>query len=321
MGNILVTGGAGYIGSHIVKNMLSAGHTVVVLDNLVAGKKENIPASVKLIVADITDQEALKNIFSSHRFDAVFHLAALVNAAESVEKRDEYLLVDQEGTRYLVNECISHGVKKFLFSSSAAVYGNKVGREPVAESFPTSPSSPYGEAKLGSEKIIMGSGLNYGIFRFFNVIGSEEGGNLGSSPGSRAILTRLLSVASGKVKEIEISGNDYGTLDGTVVRDFVHVEDIARAFNLGFNHLSSGKDSFLVNLGSGRTTSMKALKIIVEQITGKSIPVTYGPRNAGDIAYSQADIARAKEILDWEPKEDLTTMVESSWKYYEKHSH
>ena len=313
---ILITGGCGYIGSHIVKLLSEKGEQVVVFDNLSQGSREALLHNEELVVGDITNKEDLKQLFASHDIESVIHLAALVNAKESVEKPQEYKAVNDQGSQSVWEAAVATGVKHLLYASSAAVYGNPLSTDPIKESDPLTPTNPYGETKLAGERSLIElvpEGARYGIFRFFNVGGAEEKGRLGQSKDCRAIMPRLFAAAAGIEDEIVINGHDYDTHDGTVVRDFVHVEDIAFAFTLGLNHLRADKPSFTINLGSGEAHTIGELIKEVSIVTGKNIPVVYGPRKSGDISYSLADVTLAKEILGWEPVSTLRLIVKDGW--------
>ena len=313
---ILITGGCGYIGSHIVKLLSEAGEQVIVYDNLSQGHKSALLHNEELVVGDICDPVALKYLFETHDIEIVIHMAALVNAAESVGKSDEYERVNDLGSRRVWEAATTSGVKIFLYASSAAVYGNPLSTYPIKESDSLMPTNPYGLTKLAGEqslKSLIKPDTRYGIFRFFNVGGAEEKGRLGQSKDCRAIMPRLFAATAGIEDEIVINGHDYDTHDGTVVRDFVHVEDIAFAFTLGLNHLRADKPSFTINLGSGEAHTIGELIKEVSIVTGKNIPVVYGPRKSGDISYSLADVTLAKEILGWEPVSTLRLIVKDGW--------
>ena len=318
---ILVTGGCGYIGSHLVKRLSEIGEQVVVFDNLSAGSPSALLHNEELIVGDIRDTVSLARLFTTHSFETVYHLAALVNAAESDEKKSEYQLVNEKGSDNLWLAAKSVGVKYYLYSSSAAVYGIPHTRSPLAEDSAINPSNVYGETKYAAErsliKIIEDSG-KYGIFRFFNVGGAEEEGRLGQSRESRAIMQRLFAVANGEVPKVIISGHDYDTADGTVHRDFVHVEDIAMALVVGLAYLKQANNSFTVNLGGGHTTSIKELHSITEEITNRKIPIEYTSKIPGDIDYSLSDISLAGSLLAWHPKRDIRKIVKDGWNAYAK---
>lgn len=318
---ILITGGCGYIGSHVVKALSELGEKVVVFDNLTQGSKSALLHNEELIQGDICDKSALESVFASHQIDTVIHFAALVNAAESVKMADTYKKVNDEGSRNVWEAAKGAGVKIMLYASSAAVYGTPPSVDPVTEAAVLNPESPYATTKLAGEislKAIAVDDTKYGIFRFFNVGGAESEGRLRQSRESRAIMQRLFAVSAGKDERITISGHDYDTPDGTVVRDFVHVEDIALAFVLGLNHLRSGKPSFTLNLGSGESHTIGEVIREVEIVTGKSIPLVYGPRIPGDISYSLADVSLAGETLGWEPVSTLRLIVRDGWNAFEK---
>ncbi len=321
MSQILVTGGCGYIGSHIVKLLSENGESVVVFDNLSQGSKSALLQGEELVVGDITDTSAIDALFATHDIEAVIHMAALVNAKESVEQSEIYQKVNDQGSRNVWDAATRAGVKHLLYASSAAVYGTPTTRVPLDESTPLHPESPYGETKLAGEtslKELVVAGGNYLAFRFFNVGGAEEGGRLGQSKGSRAIMQRLFAVASGEDETITISGHDYDTPDGTVVRDFIHVEDIAFAFVLGLEYLRKGKPSSILNLGSGESHTIGEVIKEVGIVTGKNIPLVYGPRVPGDISYSLADISLAQKVLGWEPVHTLRLIVRDGLNSYVK---
>lgn len=319
---ILVTGGCGYIGSHVVKALSESGEEVVVLDSLIHSSPSALLHGEKLIVGDITDKDVLHKVFKENSIESVIHLAALVNAAESVRMKDEYARVNAVGSENVWRAAGEFGVKHFLYSSSAAVYGTPEGQYAVDEEHDLHPESPYGETKLLGEESMMKvaeeKGINAISFRFFNVGGAEEKGRLRQSKESRAIMQRLFVVVNGEDDEIVISGHDYPTPDGTVVRDFVHVVDISLAFLLGLHYLRKGGKSEILNLGSGESHTIGEVIKEIEVITGKKVPVKYGPRKSGDISYSLADIRKAKRILGWEPVHTLRLIVRDGWIAYAK---
>lgn len=322
MSQILVTGGCGYIGSHLVKALSEHGEQVVVYDNLLSGRREALLHHESLVVGDITDPRALQQVFSSHQFDSVIHLAALVNAAESVAKQTEYLRVNGEGSRLVWEAAAAAHVPHFLFASSAAVYGIPSSTV-LSESAPTAPTNPYGASKVMGEdslkKIAHESSATYGIFRFFNVAGAESLSRLYQSPANRAIMTRLFAAAAGVSESVTISGHDYPTPDGTVIRDFIHVEDIVAAHLQALDYLRAGGASFTLNLGSGHPTSIKELASLVEQVTGQKLKLAFGPRVFGDISYSLADSSLAKYILGWTAQKSIRQIVEDAWRAYRAH--
>lgn len=319
MSQILVTGGCGYIGSHIVRLLSSEGEKIVVYDNLSQGSKSSLLSGEELIVGDIRDSIALDKVFSNHDISVVIHLAALVDAGESVSKPDLYRDVNDYGSKKVWEASIKAGVKSILYASSAAVYGIPGSSKPISESDQLNPTNPYGETKLAGElslRDISRNSANYLSYRFFNVGGAENSGRLGQSKSSNAIMQRLFAVASGDEISITINGNDYNTSDGTVVRDFVHVEDIANAFLLGIKYLRNNRESTTINLGSGVNHTIGEVIKEVEVVTGKPIPVVFGQRKSGDISYSLSNIMLAKQVLGWVPKNNLTNIIDDGWNSY-----
>lgn len=320
MAQILVTGGAGFIGSHIVKSLSEKDEQVVVYDDLSQGSRDALLHDEELIVGDICDEAKLAQVFATHQIETVIHCAALVNAKESVEQPELYQKVNGQGSRNVWRVSAKAGVKHFLYASSAAVYGTPDGQYAVDEEHPLSPESPYGETKLAGETSMFEIAKRHGIgalaFRFFNVGGAEEEGRLGQSRESRAIMQRLFAVANGEADSLTISGHDYDTPDGTVVRDFIHVEDIAFAFVLGLEYLRAGGKSEIINLGSGEAHTIGEVIKEVGIVTGKDIKIEYGERVPGDISYSLADIRKASQILGWEPVHTLRLIVRDGWNSY-----
>ncbi len=321
MGKILVTGGCGYIGSHIVLALSNAGESVIVFDNLTQGHKSSLLNNEVLVEGDILDKNALTQVMKENEVEVVIHLAALVNAAESVTKSDLYNQVNSTGSKNVWECAIEAGVKHIIYASSAAVYGTPANSDPINESSATIPTNPYGESKLAGEKSLIALSTdkyNYLSFRFFNVGGAESEGRLGQSLESRAIMQRLYAHALKLDQSVTISGNDYDTPDGTVVRDFVHVQDIANAIILGIKYLRSNKHSAIVNLGGGVAHSIKEVIAVVENIIGEPLNIIYGPRNAGDISYSLSDITNANNILGWIPTKSLNDIVRDGFNSFKK---
>lgn len=314
---ILVTGGCGYIGSHIVDLLSSQGEDVVVYDSLITGKSANLLRNQKLIIGDILDSAKLESVFVDYHPEVVIHLAALVNAAESAARSKDYLAVNLDGSRQVFELAAKYGTKLILFASSAAVYGNPGTKQALTETSPLKPASPYGISKMAAEQVLqdlaLRSSLNYGIFRFFNVAGAKSNGQLSQNPANNAILTRLLMNASGQTSSLTISGSNYDTSDGTVVRDFIHVDDIASAFKQAISHYKHGGESYILNLCSKIPLTLKQLASKVEAITGKSLTIQYGPRLKGDVEYSLGDNHCAKEILKWHPQKTIDDIIKDSW--------
>lgn len=316
---ILVTGGCGYIGSHVVKALTQAGEEVVVFDDLSRGKKSALLHGEKLVIGDIRNRDDLSQVFATHKITAIIHLAALINALESLSNPTLYEQVNEVGSQNVWEEGQKAGVTIYLYASSAAVYGTPESPAPIKESAPLRPSNPYGATKLAGEQSlvkVVGDHGRYLAFRFFNVGGAEEQGRLEPSLESSSIMSRLYSVASGKDGKITINGHDYATADGTVVRDFVHVEDIAQAFVLGLAYLRRGGTSQILNLGSGDSHTLGEVIKEVELVSGKTIPLDYGPRIEGDISYSLADVSLAKKLLGWQSVHTLHSIVSDGWNSY-----
>lgn len=319
---IVVTGGCGYIGSHLVRALVAQGESIVVIDNFSQGRRSAIPPSVECIQLDITDQRGLMQFFTTHEIDVVYHLAALVNAAESAEKRADYIRVNANGSQLVWETALARGVQHFIYASSAAVYGNPATVEPIRESTPLAPSNVYGETKLAGEQslrtiLATHPDANAAIFRFFNVGGAHPAGDLSQNRESRAIMQRLFAAAQNGAS-VTISGADYSTADGTVIRDFIHVEDIVTALCLAMTHLRAGKSSFTANLGCGRGVSMKEVYTLVSQVSGCAIPVVYGPRVPGDIVSSIADTSEAARLLGWHPTHTMAEIIRDGWNAYVK---
>lgn len=315
---ILVTGGCGYIGSHLVKLLSEAGESVVVYDNLSEGIEKNLLHHEPLVVGDITDPAKLQQVFAHYQIDTVVHLAALVNAAESVAKAQEYEAVNDHGSRNVWEQSQRAGVKHFLYSSSAAVYGNITSTEPVTEDHPQNPSNPYGSTKLAGEHSLLSvlrSEQNYLIFRFFNVGGAEPSGVLGQSLASRSIMQRLFDAALTH-SPLVVNGSDYNTIDGTVVRDYVHVLDIVQTLAQGIVHLREGRDSAILNLGTGVPHTINQIIAEFEQLTNIRVPITYRDRSIGDIPYSLADISRARTLLGYAPTHTFSEIISSGYQSY-----
>ena len=319
MSHLFVTGGAGYIGSHLLKSLVGSGESVTVLDNLSTGRRQAIPDGVKLIDGQLEDSALLAQIFATQKFDAVIHLAALVNAAESVTHPQEYLHVNAELSAALFRLAVAQRVPHLLFASSAAVYGTPQTTAPITENHPLVPTNPYGVSKLQAEVSLRtttaGSDTTYAALRFFNVAGADSSRTLSQNPASRAIMVRLFAAAQ-KGEGITISGHDYPTPDGTVIRDFIHVQDIVTGIIQALAYLRAGGQSLTVNLARGEGTTLRQLHQVVQEVSGRIIPLTFAPPVPGDISISLGDSSLATRTLGWRPKHSLTAMVRSGWEAY-----
>ena len=312
--SVLITGGAGYIGSHMAHQLIAAGEKIVVLDNLSTGVERNLPRNCDFVRGDIADQALVSGILDKHKIDAVIHFAGSVVVPDSVEKPLEYYANNTAGARALIEACVRHHVPNFIFSSTAAVYGSPP-TIPVAEDGPTIPLSPYGRSKLMTEWILQDTeaahGLKFGILRYFNVAGADPAGRTGqSTPRATHLIKRACQVATGQEPRMTIYGTDYETPDGTGVRDYIHVSDLVDIHQGVLNYLRANKSSLLLNCGYGRGFSVREVVAAVERISGMSLEVELAPRRPGDLAIVVANTAKLSKLLGWKPKHgDLDTIV------------
>ncbi len=316
---VLVVGGAGYIGSHTVYELLRANHEVVVLDNLSTGHKEFVPKGVKLYIGDITKKQDIEEVFEHEHIDAVMHFAAKIIVPESVSKPLEYYYNNVEGVRVLLESVVAHNVKHFVFSSTAAVYGDAKGV--CQENDLLEPINPYGETKLAVEKMIkwtaQAHGLSYVVFRYFNVAGADESLEIGYKVLKPTHLVPIVNQAALGIRDhLDIYGKDYETKDGTCIRDYIHVSDLAQAHVLGVEYLKNGGQSETMNLGSNQGFSVLEVVNTAEKI----MPLNYqfAARRDGDPALLIASNNKAKNILGWEPKRTLKDMIISDLNYQKK---
>ncbi|HVC02252.1 MAG TPA: UDP-glucose 4-epimerase GalE [Steroidobacteraceae bacterium] len=318
--SILVTGGAGYIGSHVVQQLLGAGESVVVLDNLVRGFRQAVPAGVPLLVGDVGDYALVSRLLAEHHIDTVMHFAAHTVVPESVANPLKYYGNNTCGTRNLVQACVDRGVAQFVFSSTAAVYGTPA--EGFAdENTPTAPINAYGSSKLVSEWLLRDvaatGALRHVALRYFNVAGCDPSGKIGQSTPGATLLTKVACEAIvGKRPSVSIFGTDYATPDGTGVRDYIHVVDLARAHLDALAYLRDGGAPLTVNCGYGHGVSVRELLAMVEKVAGQKLVTREEPRRAGDPPYLVARAVRVREELGWTPQyDDLGAIVSSalSW--------
>ena len=326
--NVLVTGGAGYIGSHTSVELLNAGHGVVCIDNLVNSKyvavervQELTGKEVKFYEGDIRDKALLDKVFTENKIDAVINFAGLKAVGESCAKPLEYYENNIEGMLQLLFAMREHNVKNLVFSSSATVYG-KPKSVPIKEDFPLSTSNPYGSTKLFIEYILKDlykadDSFNIAILRYFNPIGAHESGRIGEDPKGipNNLCPYITQVAIGKRKELGVFGNDYATPDGTGVRDYIHVVDLAKGHVLAVNKLAQNPGLIIVNLGTGRGYSVLEMVKAFEKVTGKPIPYKIMPRRPGDIDECYADPTKAYEILGFKAEKTLEDMCRDAMRW------
>ena len=321
---LLVLGGAGYIGSHTATELLKDGHEVVIADNLVTGYIKAVPDNAIFYQGDIRDEKFLNELFQKEKIDAVIHFAAFSLVGESVVNPLKYYENNLYGTKVLLDAMIKNGVNKIVFSSTAATYGEPE-NIPILESDRTCPTNPYGETKLAMEKMIFWAAkahdLHYVSLRYFNACGAHESGLIGEAHNPESHLIPLvLQVPNGKREFVSIYGNDYDTPDGTCIRDYIHVTDLAKAHILAVKHLMNGGESNIFNLGNGVGYSVKEVIETARKVTGHPIPAKEEPRRAGDPARLVASGEKARDILGWEPEiKDLSDIISSAWKWHKAH--
>lgn len=322
--SVLVLGGAGYIGSHMVRRLLDQGQDVVVVDNLVKGHRAAVAPEAKFYQVDIRDKQALSEVFEKENIDAVVHFAAFSIVPESVAKPLMYFDNNTAGMVTLLEVMKDFDVKKIVFSSTAATYGNPV-NIPIKETDPQNPINPYGESKLMMEKMMAWADSAYGIkwvaLRYFNVAGAIEDGSIGEDHGPETHLVPIiLQSAAGQREYIEMFGDDYKTPDGFNVRDYVHVVDLADAHILALDYLAKGNKSAQFNLGSATGFSVKEMVEAAREATGVNIEAKVGPRRPGDPDILVADSTQAREVLGWQPKFDnVKDIIKTAWNWKEKH--
>lgn len=323
--NVLVAGGAGYIGSHTVKRLKEAGHSPVIYDNLSRGHREVIDIlKVPAVIADLGEKDKLLQALRKFRIDTVMHFAAYAYVGESVDQPLMYYHNNVAITISVLEAMKEAGVDRFVFSSTCATYGNPE-RVPITEDQRQLPVSPYGRGKLMVEKILEDTAggnkkFKFAALRYFNASGCAMDGRLGEDhdPETHLIPLTILAILGRKPK-IEVFGTDYPTPDGTNVRDYIHVDDLADAHIGAMEKLKEGEPIYC-NLGTGRGFSVKEIIATAEKVTGKKAPVTYGRRRAGDAVALWADPSRAKKLLGWEAKhKDPETIIRSSWNWFSKH--
>ena len=316
---VLVVGGAGYIGSHMVKMLLADGHQVITFDDLSGGFRDAVLGG-EFVEGDLADKLALDNVFALHQPDAVMHFASFIQVGESVQLPDKYYRNNFSNTVNLLDAMTAHRVKRFIFSSTAAIFGEPE-YVPIDELHPTRPLNPYGRSKWMVEQMLADYGLAFGLryvcLRYFNAAGADPGGLLGERHEPETHLIPLvLQAASGRRPHIAVFGRDYDTPDGTCIRDYIHIVDLCSAHLLALNMLNDGGQSNCFNLGNGEGFSVQQVIDATQRITGKSIRVVDAERRAGDPARLVADASRARRVLGWVPRHaELDAIIEDAWRW------
>ncbi|HHS98405.1 MAG TPA: UDP-glucose 4-epimerase GalE [Chloroflexi bacterium] len=322
--NILVTGGAGYIGSIVAEELIREGESVVVFDNLYTGHRAAVPPEAIFVEGDLADRAAVKAVFDTYEIDAVMHFASYTLVGESMEQPFKYLGDNVTNGLNLLQEAVAHGVRRFILSSTANLF-DQPERMPIDEEERIVPGSPYGESKHILERILHWMdrifGLRYAALRYFNAAGASPTGERGEDHDPEThLIPRVLQVALGQRDKIVIFGDDYPTRDGTCVRDYIHVVDLAQAHILALRALDHGSRTY--NLGNGRGFTVKEVIETCREVTGHPIPAEVGPRRPGDPAVLVASSEKIRRELGWEPKyPDLRTIVEHAWEWHRTHPH
>ena len=320
---VLVTGGAGYIGSHMVLALVEAGESVVVIDNLSTGFSAFLPEGVPLFIGDAGDENLVEGVIEQHHVESIIHFAGSVVVPDSMRDPLGYYRNNTFTTRSLLNAAVKCGISRFIFSSTAAVYGNP-DQVPVTEIAPTRPLSPYCFSKLMSEimlhDVATAHGMKYVVLRYFNVAGADPQGRVGlATTGATHLLKIAVEAATGQRAKIDVFGTDYPTPDGSCIRDFIHVSDLAQAHRAALTYLRGSGDSVTLNCGYGRGYSVLETIEAVRRISGRSFAVQYAARRPGDIMTMVADTGRMRATLDWTPQyDDLETIATHALAWEEK---
>ena len=320
---VLVTGGAGYIGSHMVHALVDAGQSVVVVDNLSTGFSAFLPEAVPLFIGDAGDENLVEGVIAQHGIDSIIHFAGSVVVPDSMRDPLGYYRNNTMTTRSLLNVAVKRGIGRFIFSSTAAVYGNP-DHVPVPEIAPTRPLSPYGSSKLMTEimlhDVASAHGMSYVVLRYFNVAGADPKGRVGlATIGATHLLKIAVEAATGQRAKIDVFGTDYPTQDGSCVRDFIHVSDLVEAHRSALSYLRAGGQSVTMNCGYGRGYSVLETIEAMRRVSMRNFAVAYAARRPGDIMTMVADTTRIRSLLDWTPRyDDLETIASHALAWEEK---
>ena len=321
---VLVLGGAGYIGSHTVYALIEKGEDVVIIDNLETGHMEAVHPSARFYKGDIRDRAFVDSVLDKEKIDAVIHFAANSLVGESMTDPLKYYDTNVNGTKVLLQSMVAHGVDKIVFSSTAATYGEPE-RVPIMETDRTEPTNPYGETKLSMEKMFKWTdrahGVKYVSLRYFNACGAHISGEIGEAHSPEThLIPLILQVPLGQREKISVFGDDYPTKDGTCIRDYIHVTDLAQAHILAVDYLMKGNESNIFNLGNGVGFTVNEVIETARKVTGHPIPAAVAPRRAGDPAQLIASSDKAKTVLGWKPEHaDLEEIIATAWKWHSTH--
>jgi len=323
---VLVTGGAGYIGSEVAAELLQSGHDVVIYDNLSRGHRQAVPQDAELVIGDLADRASLDQLFRSRTIDAVMHFAALIEAGESMKAPETFFRNNTANALTLLEAMLAAGVRRFVFSSTAALYGNPE-RTPIEEDDPLRPTNAYGESKLLVERMLAWfhriHSLRYASLRYFNAAGASRPDQGEAHQPETHLIPRILEVALGRAQHVNIFGTDYPTSDGTCVRDYIHISDLAHAHLLALSALAKASEDsapLIYNLGNGQGFSVRQVVEVARQITGHKIPAIESPRRAGDPEVLIASSEKIRRELGWQPRfPDLKTIVASAWQWHRDH--
>lgn len=321
---VLVLGGAGYIGSHTVYELIEKGEDVVIVDNLETGYMEAVHPKARFYKGDIRDRAFIDSVFDQEKIEAVIHFAANSLVGESMTNPLKYYDNNLCGTKVLLESMVAHGIDKIVFSSTAATYGEPK-KVPILETDPTEPTNTYGETKLSMEKMFKWTGKAHGLrfvsLRYFNACGAHESGTIGEAHNPEThLIPLILQVPNAQREAISIFGEDYDTKDGTCVRDYIHVTDLAQAHILAVKYLMEGNDSNIFNLGNGIGFTVKEVIEVARKTTESDIPAVIVPRRAGDPAKLIASSEKARTVLGWNPQHgDLEGIIASAWKWHKAH--
>ena len=319
----LVTGGAGYIGSHTVLAMRAAGRPVVVIDDLSTGRRDLVADEIPFVHGDVADKELVRRTIREHRCTAIMHFAGSIIVPESVSRPLKYYRNNSEASRILIEAAVDENIKAFIFSSTASVYGSPQ-TVPVDETAPTDPDTPYGFSKLISERVLKdvsaAHGLGYACLRYFNVAGADPQGRAGQAgPQSTHLIKIAVEAALGKHDHMEIFGDDYATPDGTCIRDYIHVSDLADAHVKALDHLLKGGENLVLNCGYGRGASVKEVLDTVQEVCRRKLDIRVVGRRPGDAPRLVAEVSRIRDVLDWSPRhDDLHTIIHTALEWEKK---